>query len=78
MHGGIYKDESSHIHLSSINVLELLNKAEKIFEHSLTIPTSGNRSLFWLIYCRSLKRILLKSESLFQKNDLILDTHNIV
>jgi hypothetical protein len=61
MHGGIYKDESSHIHLSSINVLELLNKAEKIFEHSLTIPTSGNRSLFWLIYCRSLKRILLKS-----------------
>jgi len=78
INGGIYKDEASYISLSSKNVIALLDKAEKIFEHSLTIPTSGNRSLFWLIYCRSFKRILLKSELLFQKKGLVLDTYNIV
>jgi hypothetical protein len=75
---GQYIDQDAGINLSSKNVFELLDRAEKIFEHSFSVPTTGNRSLFWLLYCRSLKRILMQSNSLFQNENPIYDTQNIV
>jgi len=74
---GLYKEEELNISLTKKDVYKLLCDAEKIFERAFTVPSTGIRSLYWLLCCKSLKIILQKSEEFFNNNNLIIDKYNV-
>jgi len=65
-------------------ILELLNKAESIFEKAKILSPTGSRSIFLLLYTRSLKSLIINddnfpcdsfnSKSYLQKNHKTFDT----